>query len=57
MENDILENPVQTDIEDFTTPTPQHGTTEVDLHTPNQESSQVNYRKELYFLLIPTLKD
>ena len=40
MENDILENPVQTDIEDFTNPTPQHGTTEVDLHNPNQESSQ-----------------
>ena len=36
MENDILENPVQTDIEDFTNPTPQHGTTEVDLHSPNQ---------------------
>jgi len=35
-----LINPIQTDIEDFTNPTPQHGTTEVDLHNPNQESSQ-----------------
>ena len=35
-----LINPVQTDIEDFTNPTPQHGTREVDLHNPNQESSQ-----------------
>lgn len=41
MENyDNQNNPVQTDIEDFTNPTPQHGTTEVDLHNPNQESSQ-----------------
>jgi hypothetical protein len=44
---DNLRNPVQTDIEDFTTGLDQgselvktHGTTEVDLHNPNQESSQ-----------------